>query len=895
MHFNVGDRLDRYVIEAMIGEGGMGRVYRAHDTRLYRRVALKVVRLEPSDDANASADAASRLLREARAAAALDHPNAISVFDVGEVDDTLFIAMELVSGKTLRAYVGDEKVAWETKLRWLLDTARALSAAHARGLVHRDVKPENILVRDDGVVKVLDFGIAKRLVVDVDAPVGNVTVDGLAPTQTIGGPIVGTPRYLSPEQVRIEPVDARADQFSWGVVAYELLAGRLPWGDQTSAVQLLLAILGRAPDPLGKYAPHLPTLVEATIMKTLAKNPVERFASIDDVVRALEPFVLGLPRRSVGDIVIAPTRTDPAPPMPAPSTSSPTLTRSRSRTAAAIGGLALAIAGAFTVARWTDRTPAPPSTSASGVSAAPGPTALTDLPLPTSAVEAARAEFKAYLQSFRDADFDAARQSLERAVGADPAMGAAHLRLAFMQSLVSSDESLVRSTFKRALQFRGTMSDRDRALLDAFEPYYQREPSDPLLCEMRLEALASRFPLDAEVAYMLGSVRYDRGALARAVEAFDRAIFIDPKFAQAWSAKGGCQAYLGRFDESFKSLDEALRISSTATEAFWYRAQIHEQEGKCEKEEADVRAWLSRDPDDYYAYQWLAKALFAEKHPLETVRTALEQKWARLEAARRPKLEAIDRALLDVVSGDFASAEKRALDLEAQLAAEPGALAHAQTHLLLMQIYDETGRPKDARRIAESYLARRDAWATPHRVDDRAIWEDPVPAMLGTLAHTGGLTPDELEAKREAWLGAWRAKTSEAYVNYLWIYAYALPTGTAAEAKNALDALSKFSPLPAFTPMSVASAHVGNVFLQAGRFEEAIVPLGRAVASCIALQEPASHTRASLRLGIAREALGQTEGACAAYRLVLDRWGHARPRSISADEARRRAAALGCR
>src|ERR1700689_2641478 len=219
-----GDRFDRYDIEELLGEGGMAEVYRAHDPRLHRRVALKVLRSDPSREPESAADAGARGLREARAAAALEHPNAVSVFDVGEANGQLFIAMELVVGKSLRAYVGDANVPWETKLRWMVDAARALGASHERGLVHRDVKPENVMVRSDGVVKVLDFGIAKRVIVDVQG--AGSPDDGS--TQSIQGGIIGTPWYLSPEQIRGDAADGRAAQFAWGVTTYEPLTGVLP-------------------------------------------------------------------------------------------------------------------------------------------------------------------------------------------------------------------------------------------------------------------------------------------------------------------------------------------------------------------------------------------------------------------------------------------------------------------------------------------------------------------------------------------------------------------------------------------------------------------------------------------------------------------------------------------
>src|SRR5580700_2244428 len=156
-----GDTFDRYTIEAPLGQGGMGCVYRAHDARLGRRVALKIIS-DDQRDGHAGAEANARLLREARAAAALDHPNAVSIFDVGEYEGTPFIVMELVPGRTLRGAAGDAPVPAAKCIAELADVARALAAAHKRGLVHRDIKPENVMVREDGVVKVLDFGIARR-------------------------------------------------------------------------------------------------------------------------------------------------------------------------------------------------------------------------------------------------------------------------------------------------------------------------------------------------------------------------------------------------------------------------------------------------------------------------------------------------------------------------------------------------------------------------------------------------------------------------------------------------------------------------------------------------------------------------------------------------------------
>jgi serine/threonine-protein kinase len=216
----VGDEFERYRIEAVLGQGGMGQVYRAYDSRLRRRVALKVLRKD-LDGAPADKAPGARLLREARAAAALSHPNIVSIFDVGQHGDVPYLAMELVSGRNLRAYVGDASIPLRTKLRWLVDVARALAAAHARGLVHRDVKPENVVVCEDGMVKVLDFGIASLAVADAAPDGAAVTVQPVAAeeppisaTSSTVSRVVGTPRFMSPEQLCGEPLDPRSDQFS---------------------------------------------------------------------------------------------------------------------------------------------------------------------------------------------------------------------------------------------------------------------------------------------------------------------------------------------------------------------------------------------------------------------------------------------------------------------------------------------------------------------------------------------------------------------------------------------------------------------------------------------------------------------------------------------------------
>jgi len=300
-----GIEFDRYVIESLLGVGGMGRVYRAFDTRLRRSVALKA--LDPALDTE-DLGLVDAMLHEARAAAAILHPNVTAIFDADRIGETSFIVMELVSGTPLRSRIGDASVPLATRLRWLVDIAAGLDAAHRAGVVHRDIKPENVILRDDGVVKVLDFGIA-RVVANTPA-FELVAASGAAPAGQSG--MAGTPAYMAPEQTRGGPVDGRADQFAWGVVAYELLAGQLPWR-RGPLFRMLFAVLNEEAAPFADEA-CVPLPVAAAVHRALAKKAEDRFPSMADAAAALAPFTEGLTPPSTSPPDSAPVSAPPSAP-----------------------------------------------------------------------------------------------------------------------------------------------------------------------------------------------------------------------------------------------------------------------------------------------------------------------------------------------------------------------------------------------------------------------------------------------------------------------------------------------------------------------------------------------------------------------------------------------------
>jgi len=273
-----GDKVGRFVVEHVLGEGGMGVVYQAHDENLGRKIALKVV--ATTGDAEASA----RVLREARVIAALDHPNAVIIHEGGEINGEPYIAMELVPGQNLRTFVGKSDVPPARKIRWIQDVARVLAAAHRAGIVHRDVKPENVMVRPDGRVKVLDFGIARRSSGPVDA--AGPTAKAFIPTVTSAGGFVGTPMYMAPELLKGKAADGRSDQFSWAVLAYELFEGQPPW-EAPDALGIVATMMSEPPKPMQNQA--VPDEVRTVIMRALSASPAARYGSMDDVVELLEP------------------------------------------------------------------------------------------------------------------------------------------------------------------------------------------------------------------------------------------------------------------------------------------------------------------------------------------------------------------------------------------------------------------------------------------------------------------------------------------------------------------------------------------------------------------------------------------------------------------------------
>ena len=274
---DLGARLGRYELRDLIGRGGMGEVYRARDTRLDRVVAVKTLAPRLAADAVARA----RFEREARAVAALSHPNILAIYDVGDADGVLFVVTELLEGATLRTRLLAGPLAPEIARDYAQQLARGLAAAHAKGILHRDLKPANAFVAQDGRVKILDFGLAMM----TSARESSGEAETIADAHTNPGVMLGTPAYMSPEQMRDSDVDHRTDLFALGAVLYEMISGAPPF-DGRSVADIVSAVLTTEPRHLPARSP-LGAALERIARRCLAKDPAQRFQSAEEIIGAL--------------------------------------------------------------------------------------------------------------------------------------------------------------------------------------------------------------------------------------------------------------------------------------------------------------------------------------------------------------------------------------------------------------------------------------------------------------------------------------------------------------------------------------------------------------------------------------------------------------------------------
>jgi eukaryotic-like serine/threonine-protein kinase len=296
-----GRSIGHYRVERKLGQGGMGEVFSAFDTRLDRAVALKILPEHSMRDP----ERVRRFKQEARAASLLNHPNIVTIYDIGDMEERRFIATELIDGENLRERMSRDTMKLSEILDITLQTANALSAAHQAGIVHRDIKPENIMLRRDGFVKVVDFGLAKLTERQKAMAASRVSTES--------GIVMGTVRYMSPEQARGIKIDILTDIFSLGVVLYEMVTGRLPFDGETNS-DVIVSILTKEAPPLSRYVEDAPEELERIVERALRKNREERYQSVKEMIDDLEALKEGMAllRRRSGGQELSLARTSPA-------------------------------------------------------------------------------------------------------------------------------------------------------------------------------------------------------------------------------------------------------------------------------------------------------------------------------------------------------------------------------------------------------------------------------------------------------------------------------------------------------------------------------------------------------------------------------------------------------
>jgi serine/threonine protein kinase len=361
------EKLGRYEIVGELGRGGCGIVYRASDPKIGRQVAIKTIVTQPAEDPTATNDLLVRLKREAQSAGALSHPNIVTVHELAEEGDITYIVMEHVTGKNLRQVMSAGRLPDQTIVAILKQAADALDYAHSSNVVHRDVKPANLLLTDRGVLKITDFGIAKLL---------NEGTTGV--TQT--GVMIGTTQYMAPEQIELKPIDGRADQFALGVMAYEMLTGSRPFqGD--SLASIIHQVLSVEPPPIEQYREGLSPDTTIVLRRAMAKKPRDRYASCTEFIKDLEAVVLGVGN---GTLTIATPTAASLAPTPA---AAPPPKKSRGQLVWLLAALATAAVGVQSYRVFYSQPEASPAAPAAPVSASSIPPAsqpVLSTPPPTT-------------------------------------------------------------------------------------------------------------------------------------------------------------------------------------------------------------------------------------------------------------------------------------------------------------------------------------------------------------------------------------------------------------------------------------------------------------------------------------------------------------------------------
>ena len=623
MRLAPGARIGAYEIIEPLGAGGMGEVFRAKDTRLGRDVALKLIGERLATDPAAR----RRFEREARAVAALSHPNIVALYDVGEHEGLTFAVMELLEGEPLDRRLARGRVGVAEAVEITAAAADGIASAHARGFVHRDIKPANIFLTRDGIVKILDFGLASVACVPVP---GGAVVE-----ETISGAVVGTVGYMSPEQARGERADHRTDIFSLGCVLYELISGRRPFQGATPA-ETIAAILRDDPPPLAVGDRPIPPALDAIVRRSLEKQPDMRFQSARDLAFALKDTRHGR--------AASPTRRITAP------------------VTAVLGlaAVALTVAG---IALWRGREPASPQVGVQLAASSSAKPVVLHPPLPAAYDSYVRGRHA--LEKRDQSSLRTAIQYFQESLDADPtyaaayvAMGESYAQLGY-GSYDAPDESFprARAAARKALELDQNLA-RAHASLGYVAMYYEWNFAS---AEAEFRRAIELDPGDGVphqwYAYLLTAMERPFADAAREIDTAEK---LDPLSPAIATDRAYLFHYNGRNDDAIRSANTALELNPKFPLAYFWLGRLYAQEGRyAEAERAfsqigGLRSWTPAMAALGYMYGRMGKASDARAILSEFDTLAREGRYASSYAKaiiyaglgdREQALSALDAAL----------------------------------------------------------------------------------------------------------------------------------------------------------------------------------------------------------------------------------------------------------
>jgi len=846
-------RLAHFRIVRRLGAGGMGVVYLATDEKLQRNIALKVL---PSA-LEADPGRRRRFLREARSAAAITHPNIAAVYEVGEAEGRVFIAMELVEGETLRSRITRGRLPLAEALaiaRQLLD---ALSRAHDKGVVHCDLKPDNVMIDTRGHAKVLDFGLATLREGEREASTpGDLGLAETALSPTEEGHVIGTPGYMAPEQANGMALDARADIFAFGVMLYEMLAGLRPFKGKTTFA-ILVAVDRDPVPPLRVHNPDVPAALQAVVARCLAKPREERYAAAREVLDALARIGpgAGMGARVWRWLGGGPKRWWALGP--------------------ALVAILVAALGARAVVASRDKAAhAAASSAASAVPVTPPAIGLLDHPPPATRSPEAAAAYRRALTDVRDA-VRPPQTSLQRAVQIDPEFAAAHLRLSMVRLPPGST-----SEYGEALRFRASLDTRDQELLHAEEPIAAESPPDLVAGERRYVALHEARPRDVEILMRLAAIR-DRRDPASARATFRKLLQLAPAMAGAELAAADNAKEGDDPDDANAHYQRCLELSPMAARCLARLAHLQATSGRCDVYAREVTRILELEPDDSFFRTDGLSAALTKGGSEDDVRDAMagvlrtsSQSQGRSEERLEGEVALWRGQMLEARSAFNRAAERFSHD-----AAMSSALT--VTFPQRLTIAEELGDEDEVRRLTRAYIGAR-ALTTDGDYDDRT---------LTALRRHHVLPTDEILRLRDQW----RNDIAGGPPALVWLRYDAGLALTEEEAREALA--SGYDAEISHDALDV-NALLGHVLLLAHRFADAASRLRLVAFNCALFWGDASYVPlivpGAYDLGQALEGMGAVDQACAVYQHVLDRWGKAAPRSTTAQAARTRWRALHC-